>query len=106
VGGAVWLFANPVLVAMGLPTLPTVLWYGVPAGTWLLAGGVLAGILLGLLGRALVEIGANAHARTARRSLEDAVGQVVAEEVFAPVQAELDRYRTARAAVTAAAGVR
>jgi hypothetical protein len=30
----------------------------------------------------------------------------VAEEVFAPVQAELDRYRTARAAVTAAAGVR
>ncbi len=100
--GAVWLFANPLLLAGGLPQLPPVDWYGVPAGTWLLAGGLLGGILLAVLGRALVEVGANGHARTARRTLEDAVGAVASEEVFAPVQAELDRYHRAREAVAKA----
>nr|WP_300143565.1 GTPase [Propionicimonas sp.] len=103
VAGAAWLFANPLLLAMGLPQLPPVLWYGVPAGTWLLVGGVLGGVLLAVLGRVLVEIGANAHARTARRSLDEAVSAVVAEEVFEPVQAELDRYRRARERAAAAA---
>ncbi len=102
--GAGWLLANPVLAATGLPLLPEVLWYGIPAGTWLLVGGVLAGVLLAVLGRALVEIGANAHARAARRSLEAAVAEVVAEEVIEPVQAELDRYRRAREAVRIALG--
>lgn len=102
VAGVVWLFANPLLLLAGLPQLPVVAWYGVPAGTWLLVGGVLAGVLLGVLGLALVEIGANAHARTAQRSLDDAVAAVVAEEVFEPVQAELDRYRRARDAASAA----
>jgi len=102
--GAVWLFANPVLVASGLPPLPPVTWYDVPAGTWLLAGGLLGGVLLGVLGRAFVEIGANSHARAARRTLEGAVEAVVADEVFAPVQAELDRYRRAREAVVLAKG--
>lgn len=105
VGGLAWLFANPLLVALGLPTLPPVAWYGVPAGTWLLAGGLLGGVLLAVLGRVLVEIGANAHARTARRSLDDAVAAVVDDEVLEPVRLELDRYRRARAAVAAAARV-
>ena len=102
VAGAVWLFANPALLGMGLPPLPPVLWYGIPAGTWLLVGGILGGVLLAVLGRALVEVGANGHARTARRSLESAVAGVVSDEVFEPVQAELDRYRRARDAVVAA----
>jgi hypothetical protein len=103
--GVAWLFANPLLAATGLPQLPAVLWYGVPAGTWLLFGGLLGGVLLGILGRALVEIGANAHARIARRNLDEAVSAVVAEEVFEPVLAELDRFRRARdrAAVAASA---
>ncbi|MCC6497243.1 MAG: 50S ribosome-binding GTPase [Propionibacteriaceae bacterium] len=104
VAGAGWLLANPVLAATGLPQLPEVLWYGIPAGTLLLVGGVLGGVLLAVLGRALVEIGANAHARAARRSLEAAVAEVVAEEVIEPVQAELDRYRRAREAVRVALG--
>lgn len=100
--GAVWLFANPLLLALGLPELPPVLWYGIPAGTWLLIGGVLAGVLLAVLGRALVEVGANAHARAARRSLDEAIGGVVTARVFEPVQAELDRYRKARECAAAA----
>jgi len=63
-------------------------------------------VLLAVLGRVLVEIGANAHARTARRSLDDAVAAVVDDEVLEPVRLELDRYRRARAAVAAAARVR
>jgi GTP-binding protein EngB required for normal cell division len=102
--GVGWLFANPVLAAMGLPQLPLVLWYGIPAGTWLLVGGLLAGVLLAVLGRGLVEIGANSHARAARRSLQAAVDAVVTEEVLAPVQAELDRFQRARQAVRAALG--
>jgi hypothetical protein len=81
-----------------------VLWYGIPAGTWLLVGGILTGVLLAVLGRALVEIGANSHARAARRSLNAAVTQVVTEEVLAPVQAELDRFARAKARVLVALG--
>lgn len=102
--GVGWLFANPLLLALGLPQLPPVLWYGVPAGTWLLVGGVLAGVLLAVLGRALVEIGAGSRARAARRSLDAAVAAVVEAEVFGPVRAELDRYRTAREQVRLALG--
>jgi CBS-domain-containing membrane protein len=104
VAGAGWLFANPLLAAMGLPLLPQVLWYGIPAGTWLLVGGILTGVLLAVLGRALVEIGANSHARAARRSLNAAVTQVVTEEVLAPVQEELDRFARAKARVLVALG--
>lgn len=101
--GLGWLFSAPVLGWLGFPPLPAVLWYGVPAPTWLLVGGVLGGVLLAVLGRALVEIGANRHAGLARRRLDAAIGAVVAEEVLDPVQAELDRYATARDAVRRAA---
>ncbi|MFT4110935.1 GTPase [Propionicimonas sp.] len=100
--GAGWLLANPLLLGLGAPPLPSVRWYGIPAGTWLLVGGVLAGLLLGVLGRALVEVGANAHAAHARRRLEESVRTVVAEEVFEPVDAELARYRLARERVAEA----
>jgi hypothetical protein len=100
--GVGWLFANPILAALGLPPIPAVLWYGIPAGTWLLVGGLLAGVLLAVLGRALVEIGANSHARAAKRSLDAAIAAVVTDEVLAPVQAELDRFQRAQAAVRAA----
>ena len=103
--GVGWLFANPVLAALGLPPIPAVLWYGIPAGTWLLVGGLLAGVLLAVLGRALVEIGANSHARAARRSLDAAIAAVVTDEVLAPVQAELDRFQRAQVRGACRAGL-
>jgi len=102
--GAVWLFANPLLLAMGLPQLPTLLWYSIPAGTWLLVGGLLGGVLLAVLGRGLVEVGANSHARAAQRSLDEAVTAVADAEVLAPVEAELARYAAARKALKVALG--
>jgi hypothetical protein len=79
-----------------------VLWYGTPAPTWLLGGGVLAGLVLALLGRVFVRIGAGWRARTAEKSLRRAIAAVTAEQVVEPVQAELDRYATAVKAVAEA----
>ncbi|MFZ0531409.1 MAG: ABC transporter, partial [Propionicimonas sp.] len=100
--GALWSFLNPVLTSMGLPRLPRVLWYTVPAGTWLLLGGLLAGVLLALLGRGLVEIGARAHARAAKRNLDEAIAAVAERAVLGPVEAELERHAAARKALRAA----
>lgn len=98
VGGLVWWLAGPFLAASGF-AVPILSWYGVPAGLWVAAGGVLAGLLLAGLGRLLVRVGASGRARKARRQLDAAVGAVVAEQVFAPVQVELDRYHAARDAL-------
>ena len=103
-GGLGWLFANPVLALIGLPPLPVVLWYQVPAPFWLLGGGLVGGVLLAVLGRAFVGLGANSKARAAGRSLRAAVAGVAETEVLEPVRAELERYQTAVTAVRTALG--
>lgn len=87
-----------------LPLLPEVLWRGTPVPTWLLGGGVLAGLVLALLGRVFVRIGAGWRARTAEKSLRAAIAAVTAGQVLEPVQAELDRHAAAVAAVAQARG--
>ena len=64
----------------------------------------MAGLLLALLGRLFVRVGAGSRARTAEKSLRAAIASVTSEQVIEPVQAELDRYATAVAAVTEARG--
>jgi len=98
VGGLAWWLVGPFLAASGF-AVPILSWYGVPAGLSVAVGGVLAGLLLAGLGRLLVRAGASGRARKARRQLESAVAAVVAEQVFAPVQVELDRYHAARDAL-------
>ncbi|MGC3954379.1 MAG: 50S ribosome-binding GTPase [Propionicimonas sp.] len=87
-----------------LPRLPELLWQGTPVPTWLLGGGVLAGLLLALLGRGLVLIGAGSRARAAEKSLRAAIAVVTDEQVLQPVQAELDRYAAAVQAIAEARG--
>lgn len=98
-GGLGWLFINPVLTGLGLPTVLVPVWQGLPVPTWLLLGGLVGGVLLAVLGRALVEIGAAGHARAAQRRLTQAVADVAGRELFDPVAAELERYATARKAL-------
>ncbi|MBA3021936.1 GTPase [Propionicimonas sp.] len=98
IGGLVWWLAGPVLAASGFG-IPLLVWYGLPAGLWVAIGSVLAGLLLALLGRAFVIVGAESRARRARKELNSAVSAVVEAQVFGPVQAELDRYHRAREAV-------
>ena len=100
VAGAVWLGLPLLFAYLQIPDpLPIIVWSGWPLQTLLLVGGLAAGVVLALLSRVLVELGAQAKAARARGILTDAVGDVVAREVVAPVRAELDRLIAARAAV-------
>ncbi|GAB3198985.1 50S ribosome-binding GTPase [Geodermatophilus arenarius] len=94
--GALWLLA---LAGLGLLQLDDVLplprVQGIPLPTLLLAGGLLAGLLLALLCRPLVAAGARRRARTARRRLTARVAEVADEEVLAPLaeaRADHDRF--------------
>ena len=79
--------------------LPKVEVQGWPLQTLLLVGGAAAGIVLSLVSRLFVEVGARSKAAKARRILTDAIAAVTASEVVAPVHKELDRLASARDAV-------
>lgn len=102
IGGLGWLFIGPALAWLGLPPLPAVTWFQVPAHTWLVIGGVAGGLVLAVLGRVLVGLGAGWKARAAQKSLQAAIAEVAASEVIQPVQDELDRFARAVAGVRVA----
>ena len=89
--GGLWLL---VLVALGYlrvdEVVPLPEAYGIPIPTWLLVGGVLAGIALAFLARLVNGVGARRRARAAARSLRAGVEDVGHELVVAPAEAELD----------------
>lgn len=96
--GVGWLLAAALLPVIGMPRLeiPTVEGWAVP--TLLIAGAVLAGILLGLLGAALGALTAASRRRRARKLLLASVAEVVQETIVAPIAADLDRAREFAAA--------
>lgn len=100
--GAGWL----ALLALGsylrLPELPTPEIGPLPLPTLLLVGGVLLGVLLALVCRWLVAATARTRARTADKRLRDAISEVSAEMVVAPIQAELASYADVREGLSAA----
>jgi GTPase Era involved in 16S rRNA processing len=100
--GAGWL----ALLALGsylrLPELPTPEIGPLPLPTLLLVGGVLLGVLLALVCRWLVAATARTRARTADKRLRDAISEVSAEMVVAPIQAELASYAEVREGLSAA----
>lgn len=104
VAGLGWLAADFVLLYLQMPPLPPVEWYGVPAPTVLVVGGVASGLLLGGASRIGVEVGARRKVRTARRALLGKIDTVTRELVVEPVNEELQRYETARKNLAIAAG--
>lgn len=104
VAGLGWLGVSFLLVYLQLPPLPEVTWWGLPAPTVLLVGGVLAGLLLAGLARIFVEVGARRRTSQARQSLRAAIARVTGELVIDPVKAEQDRYEKARLALERASG--
>lgn len=101
--GLVWLLLPLIFAALQLPLdLPPVLWWGWPAQTVLLVGGVVAGLLVAGLARIGVEIGARAKARRARALLEERIAAVTHTDVVVPVVEELARLTRAREAVATA----
>ena len=99
IAGALWLVGDLVLSYLRLPPLPDYRWRDVPMPTWLLVFGVAAGLVLAGLSRIGVEVAARAKAARARAVLTAAVSRVAREAVVHPINAELERYRRARAAV-------
>jgi GTP-binding protein EngB required for normal cell division len=100
--GALWLL---VLVALGffqlddVVPLPRV--QGIPVPTLLLAGGLLAGLLLALFARPLVGLRARRRRRAAERRLRAAIDAVAADELLGPmadVREDADRFAAAVAA--------
>jgi GTP-binding protein EngB required for normal cell division len=91
--GAVWLGALAVMSYLKLdePTTPEAV--GLPVPTLLLVGGVVLGLVLAALCRALVGRSARRRARRAEDRLRRAVDEVADELVLAPLAAEIDAYR-------------
>ena len=92
-GGALWLavLAGTAYLQMPVPDTPD--YRGFPVPTLMLVVGVAAGIVLALLSRVLISVGAKSRARKADKRLRSAVAKVAEELVVTPVQAELAAYR-------------
>lgn len=82
--------------------LPTPDLGGLPAPTILLVAGVVVGVVLGAASFAVARRGGRRRTAAVRRQLEEVVDGVAGEVVVAPVEAELERYRTFSAALTKA----
>ena len=91
--GAVWLAALAGISYLRLDTPPTPDYAGFPLPTVMLVLGVLLGVLLALLSRALIAIGARSRARSADKRLRAAVAEVAQELVIEPIQGELAAHR-------------
>jgi len=103
--GMLWLLALAALSYLRLDDLlPTPEVQDVEVPTLLLVGGVLLGLLLGLLARIAIGVGARRRARVAERALRARVSEVGRELVVDPVEAELAARERLCAAVAAAAG--
>jgi len=102
--GGLWLAGLAVLGYLRLPELPTPDYRDVPVPTLLLLGGVLAGVVLALVSRVLAALAARSRARRADRRLRAAIGQVTERLVIAPIQAEVDAYRSTRDGLDTALG--
>jgi hypothetical protein len=96
VAGGLWLAGLAVMAYLQLPDPATPEYRGLPLPTLMLLGGVVAGLLVALLSRLLVSVGARRKARSADRRLRGAIGEVTEELVIEPIESELAAYRLAR----------
>jgi putative protein kinase ArgK-like GTPase of G3E family len=97
--GLAWLTWGFLLAYLQLPPPPRVSWWGLPAPTVLVVGGVLAGLLLAGFSRIGIEVGARRRAYQAGRTLRADIAKVTAALVVDPVAAELQGYGHAVAAL-------
>jgi GTP-binding protein EngB required for normal cell division len=102
VGGLLWLIAQGVtsLSSVELPDLGDVA--GVPTAAAVVIGAALLGIVLALASRVAAGVSGSRKAARADRELRDAIDTVATQKVIAPIQAELDSYRTYRTGILTA----
>ncbi len=102
VAGLAWLGVLAVLGFLQLPVVDVPRFEGFPVPTLLIAGGLLAGVLLAVLAAVLARWGAARRAERVRRRLLAACGTVAREVVLRHVEDEVERANDFRAAVRAA----
>jgi GTP-binding protein EngB required for normal cell division len=104
VAGAVWLGALAVSSYLKLDLPDPRNLGGLPVPTVMLVGGVVLGVLLALVCRVLVRMGARSRAARAERRLRGAIAEVTEELVVEPIAAELAAYKRVRDGLAAARG--
>ncbi len=107
IAGFLWLALYVVVGWLQLDTLigpPPTLGI-VPLPLVYLAGGVLAGLLLAGLARALARVGARRRGRVMDKRLRASIDGVARESIVSPVERVLDRHAATRVALTQAADV-
>ncbi|MEV6342153.1 GTPase [Actinoplanes sp. NPDC051851] len=97
--GFLWLVAGYALRALGLPELDNPKIGMVPLPTVLMLGGLLAGLLLWLLLKPIVDAGARRARRRAEQGLRASITEVGRGYVVAPVREVLNAYAQAREAL-------
>jgi len=102
VAGGVWLAALAGMGYLRLPQPDTPRWYGFPAPTFLLLGGIIAGILVAVLARLASSIAARRRAAATDRRLRAGIVEVTEQFVIEPIEAELAAYQRFRGGVQAA----
>ncbi|MFB9234788.1 GTPase [Plantactinospora siamensis] len=102
VAGLGWLVFGYALRALGLPPLDYPMVGRAPLPTLLLLGGLLLGVLIALLARPIIALGARRARRRAERRLRTAVAGVAIGHVIEPVREVLAAYERAREALAAA----
>jgi|SoiMethySBSTD1v2_1073268.scaffolds.fasta_scaffold00121_2 energy-coupling factor transporter ATP-binding protein EcfA2 len=100
--GLVWLGVRFAMSVLGLPDLPTPKVGILLLPTALLFGGLLFGVLLAIVVRPFLRLGAKRARRSADRKLRNAVSNVAMEMIVTPVRETLRRYAEARDALAAA----
>jgi energy-coupling factor transporter ATP-binding protein EcfA2 len=102
--GLGWLIGGYALRAIGLPPLDNPMVGDVPLPTLLLLGGLVLGLLVAVVVRPLLRLGARRARRRAENRLRVAVTDVGREYVVAPVREVLTSYAKAREAFTEVRG--
>ncbi|MEV8506845.1 GTPase [Actinoplanes sp. NPDC051475] len=98
--GLGWLLAGYAVRILGLPAFDNPKVGEVPLPTLLLLGGLILGLLLAVLLRPIVNVGARRAGRRAEQRLRSSVTEVGREHVVAPVREVLNAYAQAREALT------
>lgn len=94
--GLLWLLVLWGLSALQIPLPDTPFYYGVPAPTGLLFGGLVAGLVLALLCAPLAAFGARRRRKKIERRLHNAIEQVAKNRLLAPQREILSRHRQTR----------
>ena len=103
--GMIWLLALAVLGYLRVDdVIPVPELRDVPIPTWLLLGGILAGLAIAYLARIANGLGARRRSRAAARVLRRRVETVADELLIAPVQRELDAHERLCGLLRQAAG--